>query len=353
MIFVGDIAHPFQTTPDWGGMAFPWGEAPIIANLEGVILDSNPSIHLKDRRLFNHQSIMPALAQSKVCAVTLANNHIMDFPQAFRHTYGFLNDVGIAALGAGANLAEASMPVRLINNECTILLLAYGWETIQCQSATASHPGVNPLQPQRILDDVTYWRHKEPTAAMVVLMHWNYEMELYPQPAHRQLAMAIIDAGAEAVIGHHPHRVGGIEFHNGKMIAYSVGNWWLPQKSFFGGKLCFTEDACLQLGLEWMPNAEPICHWFRYKPETHDLCYIKSENVCCSEQIRNRTPYAYMGLEQYKTWFANNRIKRKLLPIYSDYRSSKLNLIKDNYVWWRHSGILLLERYGFRRIFGF
>ena len=48
MIFVGDIAHPFQTTPDWGRMAFPWSDASIIANLEGIILKEEPSIHVND-----------------------------------------------------------------------------------------------------------------------------------------------------------------------------------------------------------------------------------------------------------------------------------------------------------------
>jgi hypothetical protein len=44
-----------------------------------------------------------------------------------------------------------------------------------------------------------------------VLIHGNYEFELYPQPAHRQLALELIDAGVHSVIFHHPHRVGPVE----------------------------------------------------------------------------------------------------------------------------------------------
>lgn len=58
-------------------------------------------------------------------------------------------------------------------------------------------------------------------------MHWSYELEAEPQPFERELAQKLIDMGVFCVMGCHPHRVGGIEFHKGSPIVYSLGNWLL------------------------------------------------------------------------------------------------------------------------------
>ena len=67
-------------------------------------------------------------------------------------------------------------------------------------------------------------RKNYPNAKIITLPHWNYELELYPQPMHRELARLMVDAGAEGVFGHHPHCVNGIEYYKDAPIVYSLGN---------------------------------------------------------------------------------------------------------------------------------
>lgn len=349
MIFIGDIAHPFAHPPAWKQDKWPWTAQPVVVNLEGALVDDGRG-HLQSRMLFNHISIVDSLIAANVRAVNLANNHIMDVAGALKDTCSMLQSQGISFTGAGANLHEAAKAMRIVDAGKTYVLLGVGWETIQCRSADQQHPGVNPLKPPQLLKTIERLRASEPAAVIVIMPHWNYEMELYPQPAHRQLAMAAIDAGADAVIGHHPHRVGGIEIYKGHPIAYSLGNWWMPQGVYFNGTLRFGDETLLELALEWKWGEDPVCHWFQYCRETHQLIHIGSERLAESERIRQLTPFAGMPHKAYQQWFSKNRIKRKALPIYRDYRHRVSNAMKDRYVRMRHSALVSLETTGLRKM---
>lgn len=351
MIFLGDIAHPFDESPSWAQNQWPWAMSqPIIANLEGALV-KKPWRHLKKRKLFNHFSIVDALVSNNVMLVNLANNHIMDVPGALEVTCTELKQHGMKITGAGKNLNEASMPARVTDEGTSYFFLGFGWETIQCRPAAARSAGVNPFRPSLLLKTVEKWRETYPDAGLVIMPHWNYEMELYPQPAHRQLAMAAIDAGADAVIGHHPHRVGGIEIYKGRPIAYSLGNWWMPQGVYLEGKLKYGDESLRELALEWHLCGEIVCHWFDYHRENHELLYAESEKLFDSNYVQQLTPYAGMSHKQYLSWFSSNRIKRKILPIYCNYRYNISNSIKDWYVHMRHLMLVGAGRIGLRRLF--
>ncbi|OPX99518.1 MAG: Capsule biosynthesis protein CapA [Syntrophorhabdus sp. PtaB.Bin006] len=350
MIFLGDVAHPFSEPPEWTNGHWPWSSQAVIANLEGSVVFEN-SKHLKHRKLFNHASVVDVLIAANVRAVSLANNHVMDVREALVNTTRMLSSQGIEFTGAGTNLTEAARPARIVDADRVYLLLGAGWVTIQCQPAGKDSPGVNPLSPYRLLAAIESWRKTEPNSVIVVLLHWNYEMELYPQPAHRQLAKAAIEVGADAVIGHHPHCVGGIEFHRGCPIVYSVGNWWLPQGVYFNGKLKFGEHSKIQLALEWRSKEDPvICHWFTYRTEGHALIYNGSELLDNCRRIRELTPYSGMNHSEYIKWFRCNRVKRRALPIYQNYTAVASNSLRDRYVRARHVGLTGLERLGLRKL---
>jgi len=348
MIFVGDIAHPFEQPPCWISCDWPWAShETLIANLEGPLA---PDIkdNLQCGRLFNHTSVIDALITSNVKLVSLANNHTMDVPGALSNTYEMLGSRGILLTGAGQNADKAGVPAKMAHRGKTYSFFTFGWETIRCMPADKHKAGVNPLRPRSLLAAVKNYRASFPDVAIVLLLHWNYEMELYPQPADRQLAMAAIDAGADAIIGHHPHRVGGIELYKDKPIAYSLGNWWMPQGVYCSGRLRFGDESLLQLALEWNLGDEPLCHWFRYVRETHELTYIDSERLSDSPRIKELTPFSGMSYGNYKQWFKTHRIKRKALPIYYNYRYRYRNMIKDSFVHIRHLVITALVRSGLK-----
>jgi hypothetical protein len=346
MIFLGDTAHPFATPPRWETP--PWLPQPVVVNLEGALNDDLSA--LRSHRLFNHSSILNALQAYGTKAVCLANNHVMDFPQSLMPTINVLRSRGMVPVGAGENSEAAGQAVRIQDGSETYALFAFGWRPIQCRPASRSRPGVNPLDPESMLSAIRSYREKSPGDHIVLLMHWNYDMELYPQPAHRELALAAIDAGAELVVGHHPHRVGGIEFHRGKPIVYSIGNWWLPQGVFFGGTMRYQKEAELQLAVEWSPKEGATCHWFKFDSDRCGLQHLQSEKADRSQIVRDLTPFSGMRYSDYQRWFGDNRIKRRwFLPIYYDYRCTRLNTLKDRFVLTRHAVLRLAEMTGLRR----
>lgn len=351
MIFVGDIAHPFAQAPAWGHTFWPWSTPQaMVANLEGALVFENDQADTAQQGLFNHFSIIDALLAANVRVVSLANNHIMDVPGALAATCAKLRERGVGCTGAGATLQDAATPAQVCEFGKQWVFLAVGWETVQCRPAGRETAGVQPLEPAQLLSSIERCRTEFPDAVLVVMPHWNYELELYPQPAHRQLAMAAIDAGADGVIGHHPHRVGGIEMYRGRPIAYSLGNWWMPQGVYFGGSLRFGDETLLQLALEWTPGSEPVCHWFEYHREAHHLHHVGSEIFADSSRLRQLTPFAGMSHKEYLQWFPAHRVKRKALPIYRDYRHSVRNRVKDWYVGMRHEALMLLVSSGLRRM---
>lgn len=255
-------------------------------------------------------------------------------------------------IGAGTNRSQAERRALVHERGEEIRILNFGWRPIGCPPVADGRPGTNTMGPKHVLSSVYRQKEDSPTSSLVCIVHWNYEMELYPQPAHRQLAFAMIDAGADLVVGHHPHRVGGYEVYRGKPIVYSLGNFWLPHGYFFNGKLAFAPDANLGLALEWHPSTTPIAHWFQYEPDTNHLSSIGSEPMQLSEELATRTPFMGLDHARYQRWFRENRTKKRILPIYKDMDHELRNHARDALVKARHQALVGLEASGLRRLLG-
>jgi poly-gamma-glutamate synthesis protein (capsule biosynthesis protein) len=282
---------------------------------------------------FNDAGVAEVLSRLNVQAVTLANNHILDIQGRPSATVELLRRHGIAACGAGDNAEEAAAAAVLDDHGCEVRLLAFGWGVIGCRPARPARPGVNPLRPQHVLASLRALRCARPASRIVLLMHWDYELELYPQPLHRQLAMAAIEEGADLVVGSHSHCVQGIEFHHGRPLVYGLGNWFVPHGVYYGGKLRYPEFACEQLAFEWHPDSgDSTCHWFRYDPAKHRVTHLNSEPAGASERIARLTPFAGMSEGDYLRWFRKNRRKRRALPVFSDMNSGFVNQCKALWV---------------------
>ena len=341
VMFIGDIAVP----PGVAMAPGTWRDlftGPTVANLEGGLVGPHerpPSRH----QLFNTTRVVDYLDALNVRAVTLANNHITDVAPSPQTTIDLLAARNIAACGAGACLEESTRPVTFDDGGRLRVFLAFGWEVIGCRAARAARPGVNPLRPQALLSAVERARAAHPDATITLLVHWNYEFELFPQPMHRQLAFAAVERGADAVVGCHPHCVGGVEIHRGAPIVYSLGNWLLPHGVFFGGRLRYPPAADLQLAFEWQPeDGNMVCHWFEYQRRDHSLVHLRSEHVADSQWIAERTPFAGMPHDEYTRWFGAHRRRRRGLPVYADYRNAGPNWCRDRYVGLRNRAIRAL-----------
>jgi hypothetical protein len=348
MIFVGDIAAPDNIFPAVDFRRWLEKDEFVVANLEGALAD-RPDEVVRQKRLFNHPSVVSYLKRSGVRVVSLANNHVFDIGSDVSDTIARLAYEGVGACGAGSSLAEAARPLLQSDNGRERLFLAFGWDAIQCPPAGMTRPGVNPLEPRHVLHSVEAARGHYPEATITLLMHWDYELELYPMPMHRELAFRSIDRGADAVIGCHSHCVQGVEVYKGAPIAYGLGNWFLAQGLFFGGKLRFPDFASLQLAFQWKPESgDMTLHWFEYDMTDHSLREKHSEPLVESRERKDLTPFSGMNHKEYARWFRKHRRKRKLLPVYQNPDARLGNRVRTEWVGARQRLIDLAFRIGLK-----
>lgn len=194
-----------------------------IANLECPVATSGTAVD-KVYTFRAEPSTLPRL-RHYFDAVSVANNHSGDYgPGAFQETLEQLHKAKLPYFGGGRDLAEAHAPLILKKHGVTIALLGYDDFHPRSFEASPEGPGVAwAEEPQMVLDIA----RARAAGADVVLpfLHWGWENEPGPSAHQRTLARLLIDAGADAVIGAHPHVTQGAEMYRGKPIVYSLGNF--------------------------------------------------------------------------------------------------------------------------------
>ena len=160
--------------------------------------------------------------------VGLANNHTFDFGEvSFLDTLETLEKAQIPYVGAGRDIEQAAAPVYLEADGFKIAYVAASRAeyTIYTPEAAETEPGILWCY------DYTRFLESIKTAAenadyVIALPHWGVEHSTVLEDEQIYGAHALIDAGADAVIGAHPHILQGIEYYEGKPIIYSLGNFW-------------------------------------------------------------------------------------------------------------------------------
>jgi len=163
--------------------------------------------------------------------VTLANNHSMDYGvDAFVDTLDHLDEYGIAHVGGGRNLAEASAPhiIELQGRRIAIIGASQVAPTVLWY-ATDDRPG-HLMAYDTSLVNAAITAAKETCDFVIVYIHWGTELAPAPKQAQVSAAYAMIDAGADAIVGSHPHVVQTFEIYNGNPILYSLGNFLFNAK---------------------------------------------------------------------------------------------------------------------------
>jgi hypothetical protein len=327
----------------------------VVANLEGPIVPEQHEALLASAKrpvLYSAPDVLGVLSAFNVGAACLANNHMFDLPLPVAETTSVLAAAGIGCFGAGASLAEASEPLAIRANQTTIKLFGFGWEVIGCQPAGVRREGVNPLTAAHVLDTIRSLRAEDTASFVIFVMHWNYELERYPAPAHRQLAHDLIREGVDAVIGLHPHVAQGAERVEGRPIVYSLGNWFLPPRQMRNFRLSFPDIArrqlVFELGVEGRMVHAMRLHWYDFDPDTCAITPVQTEDFGGSI-VQSLTAFAGMSHSSYVSWFKTHRTRRRGLPVYADYRRRLNNRAKDYFVRARQAGINSLVQLGLKR----
>jgi hypothetical protein len=173
-------------------------------------------------------ALIEGLANAGLDWVSLANNHIGDAGRAgIVQTRRNVERWGIAVSGAGANRAEAHAPAWLEAGGLRIAV--FGYDTIApSYAATADRPGSAQLTVAAARADIAAAR-KAGADLVVVYPHWGIEYRATPTAAQRRLARALVDAGADLVIGNHAHWAAAMEVYEGRPIWYALGNFVFDQ----------------------------------------------------------------------------------------------------------------------------
>ncbi len=165
--------------------------------------------------------LVEVLTRAGLSAVNLANNHLVDCGrEGVRQTLATLARAGIGAFGAGQNEAHARLPLILHSGPHRIGLLGWYWNT-RC-AATATQPGCALSDPTLMEAAIRDLRPK--VDYLVANFHWGDTYSRQPSEKAQMKARLAIDAGADLVIGHHPHVLQPLEIHHGRPIFYSLGN---------------------------------------------------------------------------------------------------------------------------------
>lgn len=220
-----------------------------IVNLECPITSVAQPVH--KRYIFRGDTCCAAaLARAGVTHAALANNHSIDQGRnGLSETMQLLAKAGISPMGAGENPEAAGRPVVIrkgnIEVACfnSVLLPLENWLYLE------EKPDVCRWTVGRLAEEIRMYKAAHPHNKVVVVLHWGMEYHKTPSPMQRRDAWRLIRAGADAIVGHHPHVIQQLEYIEGKPVAYSLGNFVFDQRTPDTSsaqmlRLTFTNDSC-------------------------------------------------------------------------------------------------------------
>ncbi|MDD5014326.1 MAG: AmmeMemoRadiSam system protein B [Atribacterota bacterium] len=224
------VYYPFQKISH-----FLRGIDIVFGNLEGPIVNNPPEFPANSLKFaFNPESIKGA-HWSHFNLFSLANNHTPDMgKEGLEETKKWLRKYGIAFVGSPLSISSDNLNSSFIRDNITFLAF------------NQIFPFMN--KEEEMMKAIKTVKSLNPDNFLIVSMHWGEEYKLINSPAQQRLAHKIIEAGADLMIGHHPHVVQNIEKYQGKLIFYSLGNFIFDQY--------FSPDTQqgLAVGLEIYPD---------------------------------------------------------------------------------------------------
>ena len=218
LVFYGDVllARAVERQMRRYGHGYPFGgliappDATVVANFESAV----PAVHQPTPdgsvRFSTPASMLSALSAADITHVSLANNHSFDFgASGFRNTERALAEAGVTPFGHPNRLSDrASIAYETIGSS-EVALIGINAVGVRPDAATLT----------AVLATAT-----ERSDMQIAYVHWGPEYVTSHAPSQRRLAEHLVTAGADLIIGHHPHVIQDIELIGGVPVLYSLGN---------------------------------------------------------------------------------------------------------------------------------
>jgi poly-gamma-glutamate synthesis protein (capsule biosynthesis protein) len=196
----------------------------VIGNVEAVLSDVGyrPG-SLRAHQLRANPDVAPLLREWGLTVATVANNHILEHGRAAAiDTVRNLQAAGIGVAGAG--------PAGRFGRGVHAHVVQHGGSSVGILAACLldERYAFDGGTPADDLIDVTRQAASD-HSTVILALHWGTEYMSQPTRAQRELARRLIDAGATAILGHHPHVAQGVAQLEGGLVAYSLGNFIFDQ----------------------------------------------------------------------------------------------------------------------------
>jgi poly-gamma-glutamate synthesis protein (capsule biosynthesis protein) len=228
----------------------------LYGNLECPLLNEGTPT-LKRRELIFKGDVLnvKSLKNAGYDVLNLANNHAMDYGgEGLASTIKVLKGESIKTLGAGETSSAAKAPVFINKNGIRIGFLSYSTFPPEGYVFNETKPDISRVDKGIMAEEIR--RAKVDCDFLVVTFHWGKEFSYYPSEIQKEIAHMAVDNGCDAVVGHHPHVLQGVENYNGKLIFYSIGNFVFDRQVPMG-----TDESVilnLEINKKGIMNAEII-----------------------------------------------------------------------------------------------
>ena len=218
----------------------------MLGNLEGSITYSNTKTPKSYNFKFN-PDVLPILKESGFDYFSLTNNHIYDYGErGFTDTLKYLKEAELPTSGAGLSKLEATEYTEMFIDGNSIRILSMGaypqerngWNGRTMAQVSDTRPGIL-FDGELALEAVK--NMASPSGFDILMIHGGVEWTSIPEESQRLLYKSYLDAGVDIILGSHPHVLQGMEEWQGKLIAYSLGNFIFPGM----GSMKFAEESMI------------------------------------------------------------------------------------------------------------
>lgn len=302
IIFCGDTAMPFDVHIDISEIKPIFEGKQAIVNLEGAILPNEKE--LKNYKwndkysVYSQPEVLYVCKELNVKFASLCNNHILDYKYPIAKTEERL-------------IAEGITPFGLKNHDVVKGELNGKPLYVVTFATCANDHALNLYGPDKVVEEIGKLKREE-DCLVVVYPHWGVERLKYVDPIDRKHAHRMIDAGADLIVGHHPHIIQQVELYKGKTIIYSLGNFLFPQ-TYYGDKKLLFDNPEIQdeLVVEW--DGEQVrYHALHYDPKTDKIHILRDTERYITELRAEVTDPEYTRLFKTKVSKVEFYIKRRL-----------------------------------------
>ncbi len=220
----GQTTVTAERTGDAGAVRELFQDADVsLVNHEGPAPD-RPTYHPHGLVFSFDPGLEAGVSGAGVDVVSLANNHIRNAgSDGVVQTIRNVTKAGLTPVGAGKDIGSAGRPVVKTIDGIRVAVLAYDDIDLAAAGATATRPGAAPMDLRQARLDIRAAR-RDGAQVVVVMPHWGVEYTDRPTQSQRRQAAALIAAGADVILGSHPHWVGAMEAIDDGVVLYSLGD---------------------------------------------------------------------------------------------------------------------------------